>query len=129
MCPIISSEPESSAATDPKKTPMRINESRELQSVEMFLTGDVLASSRGRGWAGIEVMTARIARNELDISGLRTHTLAINTGLPFIVDARIDGRTASTAIPASAMMLIEAGVHSEWRWKTVDLDMLHLSLD
>ena len=108
---------------------MRVDDPGELQSVETFLTGDVLTSSRSRGWNGIEVMTARIARNELDISGLRTHTLAINTGLPFVVDASIDGRRAGAAIPASGMMLIEAGVHSEWRWNTAALDMLHLSLD
>jgi AraC family transcriptional regulator len=106
-----------------------VNEPAATVTLESFLAGDVVASSRGRNWHGIEVMTAHIARTELDISGLRTHTLAINTGLPFIVDARIDGRSCSAPIAASGMMLIEAGVHSEWRWENSALDMLHLSLD
>jgi AraC family transcriptional regulator len=106
-----------------------MSEPRELQSVESFLAGDVVNSSRNRGWHGIEVMTARIARNELDVSGLTTHTLAINTALPFAVDSRVDGRAMSAVIPASGMMLIEAGVRSEWRWKNAALDMLHVSLD
>ncbi len=74
-------------------------------------------------------MTARIARVGLDISGLATHTLAINIGRPFRVDGRIDGHPLFGDMHRGAMKLIPAGPHSTWDWDAGrPIDMLHVSV-
>ena len=99
------------------------------RSVEDAIGSDVIDSSRGLPWAGIEVMTARIAQDGLDIDGLATHTLAINIGRAFRVEGRIDGRPVSGGMHPGAMKLVAAGPHSTWVWDAGrPIDMLHVSI-
>jgi len=93
------------------------------------MPAEVVDSSRGRPWPGLELMTARIAQGGLDIDGLQTHTLAINVGRPFRVDGRIDGRSVFGDMHPGAMKLVAAGPHSTWIWDAGrPIDMLHVSV-
>jgi AraC family transcriptional regulator len=99
------------------------------RSVEDVIAADVVDSSRGLPWPGLELMTARIAQGGLDIDGLATHTLAINVGRPFRVDGSIDGRTVFGNMHPGAMKLVPAGPHSTWVWDAGrPIDMLHVSI-
>jgi AraC family transcriptional regulator len=99
-------------------------------SIESVLEDSVVSSSRGLGWDGFEVMSARIPGDGFEVDGLRSHTLAINVGRPFALEARIDGRTGDGAMPTGAMKIVAAGPRSVWRWRSeAPLDMLHVSID
>jgi AraC family transcriptional regulator len=99
------------------------------RSVEDAIPADVIDSSRGLPWPGLELMTAHIAQDGLDIDGLQTHTLAINVGSRFRVDGRIDGRSVCGDMHPGAMKLVAAGPHSTWSWDTGrPIDMLHVSV-
>jgi AraC family transcriptional regulator len=99
------------------------------RTVEDAMSADVVDSSRGLPWPGIEVMTARIAQDGLDIDGLQTHTLAINVGRPFRVDGRIDGRSVFGDMHPGAMKLVAAGPQSTWAWEAGrPIEMLHVSV-
>jgi AraC family transcriptional regulator len=99
-------------------------------SIESVLEDSVLTSGRASGWDGFEVMTARIAGDGFEVDGLRSHTLAINVGRPFVLEARIDGRRSDGAMPERAMKIVAAGPRSVWRWNGgAPIDMLHVSID
>jgi AraC family transcriptional regulator len=99
-------------------------------SIASVLDDSVVASSRGCGWEGFEVMTARIAGDGFEVDGLRSHTLAINVGRPFTLEARVDGRRRDGAMPDGAMKLVAAGPRSVWHWRSaLPIDMLHVSVD
>jgi AraC family transcriptional regulator len=99
-------------------------------SIEAILADSVVRSSRVDGWDGFEVMTARIPGDGFEVDGLRSHTLAINIGRPFALDARIDGRRREGAMPAGAMKIVAAGPRSVWRWQAgAPIDMLHVSIE
>jgi AraC family transcriptional regulator len=105
-------------------------QTRHLDSIETILSASVLESSRGRRWPGIEVMRARIPGDMLDVDGLRTHTLAINTGRPFTLKGRIEGRDVDGDMPTGAIKLVAAGPRSAWHWDgRAAIEMLHVSLD
>ena len=87
-------------------------------SIESVLEDSVVSSSRGLGWDGFEVMSARIPGDGFEVDGLRSHTLAINVGRPFALEARIDGRTGDGAMPTGAMKIVAAGPRSVWRWRS-----------
>jgi AraC family transcriptional regulator len=99
------------------------------RSVEDAMSAEIVDSSRGLPWRGIELMTARIVQDGLDIDGLQTHTLAINIGRPFRVDGRIDGQAVFGDMHPGAMKIVAAGPHSTWIWDAGrPIDMLHVSL-
>ena len=99
------------------------------RSVQDAIPAGIVDSSRGLPWPGIELMTARIAQDGLDIDGVQTHTLAINVGRPFRVDGRIDGRSVFGDMHPGAMKLVAAGPHSTWIWDAGrPIDMLHVSV-
>jgi AraC family transcriptional regulator len=101
----------------------------EARSIEDAISAEIVDSSRGLPWHGIELMTARIAQDGLDIDGLQTHTLAINIGRPFRVDGRIDGRPVFGEMHPGAMKLVAAGPHSTWIWDAGrPIDMLHVTV-
>jgi AraC family transcriptional regulator len=98
-------------------------------TVESALQRAVVASSRGRGWPGIDVMTARIAEDGFEVDGLHAHTIAINAGRSFRVEGRIDGRLSAATMEPGTMKLVEAGPRSVWRWDAGEaIEMLHVSL-
>jgi AraC family transcriptional regulator len=100
-----------------------------MRTIETFLERSVVESSRERMWPGLEVMTARITEDGLDVDGLRAHTLAINTGRPFRVEGRIDGRLTDSVMSTGAMKIVEAGPRSVWRWDAGEpIEMLHVSI-
>jgi AraC family transcriptional regulator len=99
-------------------------------SIESVLEDSVVASSRGCGWDGFEVMTARIPGDGFEVDGLYSHTLAINVGRPFALEARVDGRRSDGVMPQGALKIVAAGPRSVWRWGPgAPIDMLHVSID
>ena len=99
------------------------------RSIEDALAADVVDSSRGLPWPGLEVMTARIAHGGLEIDGLQTHTLALNIGPAFALGGRIDGRSVGGEMHHGAMKFIAAGPRSTWRWDArTPIEMLHVSI-
>ena len=99
-----------------------------MTSIEHVLTESVLESSRGRFWPGFEVMRAHLPGGMLEVDGLQTHTIAVNVGHAFRLDARIDGRSSSSEMHAGAIKLVEAGPRSRWQWdERSPIEMLHVS--
>jgi AraC family transcriptional regulator len=74
----------------------------------------ILASSRGRGWRGLEAELLRIPPGRMHISGTPYHRLGIHVGRPVRAQCRCDGREHRRLQKHGDIDVVPAGLDGVW---------------
>lgn len=74
----------------------------------------ILATSRGRGWRGLEAELLRIPPGRTHIAGTPYHRLGIHVGRPVRAQCRCDGREHRRLQKHGDIDVVPAGLDGVW---------------
>jgi hypothetical protein len=90
---------------------------------------EVMRSSRGLAWPGIEVARVRLRESRLDLPPRNCHLVIVHLGRPTTVRVGLGRLLRPVRTAHGAISIVPAGVAAAWSFDAPGADDLHLLLD
>lgn len=89
-------------------------------NVSEVLPPQPVLSSAGRAWRGLEVMQLRHSLTEVSVPAFASHIVTLYLGRPSSDVFKVDGRRYKRLQTKGDLVVLPAGVPSEWQWSGLE---------